>query len=106
MDKTPEYKFLDDPGLQADTAPIQILSGEYAGIIYRYGKISMKEIENEQISVSMEVEIVKAPEGFDQKEQKFTQTIGEIFVDIVENNSTTKEPIDLEDDVHQDVDNQ
>jgi hypothetical protein len=50
----------------------------------------------------MDITMISAPENFDQHEKNFTQTVGEIFVDIVEKEATTKEPVDLEDDVHQD----
>jgi hypothetical protein len=48
----------------------------------------------------MDITMVEAPEGFNQQDKDFTQTIGEIFVDIVEKNIAEQEPVDLEDDVH------
>lgn len=104
MDKVPDYKFVDELSVHNNTTPIEILSGEYSGIVYRYGKIGMKELDDGNISVNMDIEIVKAPENFNQQESNFTQTIGEIFVDIVEKSAPVSEPVDLEDDVHQDVD--
>ena len=51
----------------------------------------------------MDVDVIKSPDGFDQQNKEFTQTIGEIFVDIVEKNVVAdQQPVDLEDDVHQD----
>jgi hypothetical protein len=103
MVKVPEYKFVDEMSSDTDTCPIKILSGPFQGIIYRYGKISLKE-ENENVSVTMDITMISCPENFNQQDTEFTQTVGEIFVDIVEKNSIaeTKEMIDLEDDVHQD----
>ena len=49
----------------------------------------------------MEVELITAPENFNKHTEQFTKAVGDIFVDIVENqqvNSTS----DLEADVHQD----
>jgi hypothetical protein len=104
MDKEPKYQFVDEM-IGHDTCPIKIMSGKYAGIVFKYGKITLEEIENENLKVNMDVDIVQAPEGFNQQETDFTNTVGEIFVDIVEKNTfdaVKKESADLEDDVHQD----
>jgi hypothetical protein len=51
----------------------------------------------------MDITMITAPEDFDQEEEEFTNIAGNIFVDIFEKNEvTTKEPVDLEDDAHQD----
>jgi hypothetical protein len=105
MVKVPEYKFLENEIDDLDTCPIEITSGEYAGIIYRYGKISLNELPSGDINVTMDIIIVKAPEDFDKKTKSFTETVGEIFVNIVENTpkeNITRDAVDLEDDVHQD----
>ena len=106
MDKVPEYKFLDAVAEPNETCPIQILEGNFAGIIYKYGKISLEEVESGDLKVNMEVNVITSPEGFDQNTEEFTETVGEIFVDIIEKDVATtkekKEPIDLEDDVHSD----
>ena len=55
------------------------------------------------MQVNMDITIIDAPDGFDQQTKNFTQTVGEIFAHIVEQNVVAdKEPVDLEDDVHQD----
>ncbi len=100
MAKIPEYKFKDESMVGHDTCPIEILEGTYKGIVYRYGKISLNETENGELNVNMDITMVEAPEGFNQQDKDFTQTIGEIFVDIVEKNIAEQEPVDLEDDVH------
>ena len=106
MAKVPDYKLL--PELSTDitqTCPIEITSGKFAGIVYRYGKISFDETSNGELNVHMEIETIKAPEGFDQNSNHFTQVVGEIFTKIVEE-QVESEQVDLEDDVHQDpVDN-
>ena len=102
MAKVPEYKFLETLEANADTCPIQIISGEFSGIVFRYGKISLKEMESGDIQVTMDITIVDGPENFNKDTPEFTMAAGEIFVDILEKNSTTKEPVDLEDDFHQD----
>jgi len=102
MDKIPNYEFKDELMGDGDTCPIEILEGQFAGIIYKYGKISLKELEDENLQVNMDITVIKSPEGFDQQNKEFTQTVGEIFVDIVETDLGTNQPVDLEDDVHQD----
>jgi hypothetical protein len=102
MDKTPKFKY--DPEASSDVGancPIQILEGKYKDIVYRYGKISLKETANEEISVTMEIDVLKAPDKFDQQQEDFTNVVGQIFTQIVEE-GIEQEPVDLEDDVHQD----
>jgi hypothetical protein len=102
MDKAKKYKFLTEESIDAtQTCPIEILEGKYSGIIYRYGKISFNELETGELNITMDVEIITAPEEFDQQEKEFTTTVGDIFVDIVESNVTTDEFKDLEADVHE-----
>lgn len=102
MDKLPEYKFRDENFDGKDTCPIEILEGPFKGIIYKYGKISLKETETGDMEVNMDITVLECPEGFDQQTPQFTQTIGEIFANIVEQNVVAdSEPVDLEDDVHQ-----
>jgi len=104
MDNKIEYEFLSDTETDpTETCPIKIKNGPYAGIVYKYGKISLKE-ENDNLSVTMEIDLVNAPEDFNKQEEAFTHTVGEIFVQIVESGVEAKkiDPVDLEDDVHQD----
>lgn len=105
MAKVPEYKFIDEMMVGHDTCPIRIMEGQFAGIVYKYGKISLEEVEGDNLKVNMDITMIQAPDNFNQQDAIFTQTVGEIFVDIVEKNAmevTQKEAVDLEDDVHQD----
>lgn len=102
MAKAPKYKFLPDASTDvSQTCPILILEGKFEGITYRYGKISFNETETGDLSVLMDIEMIVAPEGFNQQDKDFTDAAGEIFVDIVEN-QVEAEPRDLEADVHED----
>jgi hypothetical protein len=102
MDKAPKFKYVPEASSDVGAnCPIQILEGKYKDIVYRYGKISLKETENEEISVTMEIDILKSPNGFDQQQDAFTNAVGQIFTQIVEE-GIEQEPVDLEDDVHQD----
>lgn len=102
MDKAPKFKYVPEASSDVGAnCPIQIMEGQYKDIIYRYGKISLKETENEEISVTMEIDVLKAPDDFNQQQEEFTKAVGEIFTQIVEE-GIEQEPMDLEDDVHQD----
>lgn len=102
MDKAPKFQYLPEANSDpTKNCPIQILEGKYAGIVFNFGKISLKETDNGELDVTMEVEIIDSPENFDKNESNFTQTVGNIFTEIVVS-GVENEPVDLEDDVHQD----
>jgi len=106
MDKAVDFDLLpDDTTDLTNTCPIIIKSGKFKDIVYRYGKISFKELDDGSLNVNMEVEMIKAPEDFNQQDPEFTETVGNIFTKIIEDQVTTQEK-DLEADVHEDrVDN-
>ena len=67
MGKAVEYKFIPEASVDStQTCPIEITAGQFAGIVYRYGKIDFKEDGNDGLNVTMEIEMIKFPEGFDQ----------------------------------------
>ena len=102
MDKAVDFDLLpDDTTDLTNTCPIIIKSGKFKDIVYRYGKISFKELEDGSLNVNMEVEMIKAPEDFNQQDPEFTETVGNIFTKIIEDQVTTQEK-DLEADVHED----
>jgi hypothetical protein len=102
MAKAPKYKFLPEASIDiSQTCPIEIIEGKFSGIVYRYGQISFKETDNGDLNVMMDIEMITAPEGFNQQDKDFTDTAGEIFVSIVEE-QVEAEPSDLEADVHED----
>jgi len=108
MDSKTNYEFLEYSGTDpSETCPIKIKGGQYDGIVFKYGKISLLE-ENDNLNVTMDIEMVNAPEDFNKNEQNFINIVGEIFVQIVESGVVTRnnESVDLEDDVHQDNDGQ
>jgi hypothetical protein len=102
MVKAPKYKFLPEASIDTtQTCPIEIIEGKFQGIVYRYGKISFNEMESGELNVLMDIEMITAPEGFNQQDKDFTDVAGEIFVTIVEE-QVEAEPRDLEADVHED----
>ena len=102
MVKAPKYKFLPEASTDvSQTCPILITEGKFEGIVYRYGQISFKETDDGDLNVMMDIEMIKAPEDFNQQDKDFTDVAGEIFVNIVES-QVEAEPRDLEADVHED----
>lgn len=102
MVKAPKFTYVPEASTDINqNCPIKILEGKYNGIIYNYGKISLKETENGELDVTMDIEIIQAPKDFNQQDDEFTRAVGEIFTEIVES-GVEQEPTDLEDDVHQD----
>jgi hypothetical protein len=106
MGKAPEYKFLESICELNENCPIKIMDGQFKDIVFKYGKISINETPEQELSVNMDITVITAPENFDQNTPEFTNEVGEIFVDIIEKDAAitkqSEEPIDLEDDVHAD----
>ena len=71
MDKAPKFKYV--PEVTSDVGsncPIMIIEGKYEGIVYRYGKISLKETDNQEIDVTMEIDVLKSPKNFNQQDEE------------------------------------
>jgi uncharacterized protein YdeI (BOF family) len=105
MDKVPNYRYAPESDTDTNkTCPVEIIDGEFAGIVFRYGTINVSEHDNDNVKVTMELEIVKGPENFNKDTPEFTNAVGEIFVKIIEEQSEREleEAVDLEDDVHTD----
>ena len=103
MAKVAEFDLLpDDTTDLTNTCPILIKDGKFKDIVYRYGKINFTEAADGALNVTMEIEMIKAPEGFDQQDPEFTETVGNIFTKIVEDQVTTMDEKDMEADVHED----
>lgn len=62
MGNLPDYKFVPEADNQInETCPIEILSGQHAGIVYRYGVIRVQEHDNDNVKVVMDIDLIKAP---------------------------------------------
>ena len=104
MDKVAEFDLIpDDTTDLTNTCPILIKNGKFKDIVYRYGKINFTEANDGSLNITMDIEMIKAPEGFNQQDPDFTQTVGNIFTKIVEEQVTSMEEKDLEADVHEDT---
>ena len=74
---------------QDQWASIMITKGEYEGIIYQYGRVSVAEVENEdgKMPLSFDYNIVDI-NGHDKEEldssTDFKNTLGDILVEILD----------------------
>jgi len=61
-----DFKFRDD--IKADTAPIEILTEPYKGVILRYTKVGIKEQEeNDNVLLQFEYELIEMGEHTETK---------------------------------------
>jgi hypothetical protein len=91
---------------------VKINEGDYKDIVYKYGKIQIKE-NGDEATLGFQYAIVDLPEHFDQEELKsdvgFMDTLGDILSHIIEDSFETgkfklgnnDKPTDSESTVHQ-----
>ena len=86
--KTKPYTFAqrqDD-----DYTCIKLTEGKYTEVIYKYGNVGFKEVEDsEKLSVIFDYNIMKNPKDVDIDEQEFIDNIGDILIDLVEEQLAT-----------------
>jgi len=88
-----EYKENDDyvfviPENATTNVDIRVNSGEYSGVVYNYGKVSVEEDEdNDQAYLLFEYDIVDS-NGFEllESDDKFKNHIGDILTTIMVKN--------------------
>jgi hypothetical protein len=108
--KSEDYIFLDtfSEYSEIDTIPIRIVVGPYSGVEFRFDRVSLTQ-KNDHLNVNFDAEILKSPEGkeISLNDQEFVDFLGNILYDIMVNRTDitaqveeSREPTDLEDDVH------
>lgn len=94
---------------KADTVPIRIIKGQYAGVDFRFDRVSLTP-KGEELNINFDVDLLKVPETLNVtlKDQEFVDFLGQILYDILVNRddinasvSDDAEPVDLEADVHE-----
>jgi len=86
--KTKPYTFAQRQN--DDYTCIKLTEGKYAEIIYKYGNVGFKEVEDsEKLSVIFDYNILKNPKDVDIDEQEFIDHIGDILIDLVEEQLAT-----------------
>lgn len=90
MKEGKDYLLIED-NLHQDQFLIQLTSGDYTGVVYRYGKVSIIE-ENDQARLKFVYKIESVPDhGFHTVESlnenvKFKKALGDVLSDIILNN--------------------
>ena len=86
------YNIIDHPDdSSADYRCVELIGGEFAGLVYRYGrfKIAGRDNPDESRTVQYEYDVIKVPDHIkgvkypDEKEREFSQLLGTILMDIV-----------------------
>lgn len=92
LDISKNYEFVDHPDdSTAEYRCIKLLRGEFAGLIYRYGraKIGKRDNPNSSRSINFEYDIIKIPEHIkgvtypSDKEKEFFDLLANILIDIM-----------------------
>ena len=80
-----DYKFDIDPSEDSSFVNIQLLSGKFSGVVYKYGKVSLKEDEeNDEAHLIFGFDIVDQIDHFNLEENlEFKNHIGEILTAIM-----------------------
>tara|TARA_Y100000361_G_scaffold54686_1_gene47710 strand:- start:130 stop:768 length:639 start_codon:yes stop_codon:yes gene_type:complete len=79
-----DYKFVQRSG--DDFACIQLIEGDFAGVVYKYShiKIATEENENSELPLSFKYDIMVNPNQVDIKSKEFINHIGGILIEVVE----------------------
>lgn len=82
-----DYKFVipEDDGISVN---VELLSGEYSGVVYNYGKVSFEEDdETQQGYLVFEYDVIESNNFESLKEDdNFKNRIGDILTTIITNN--------------------
>jgi hypothetical protein len=95
-----DFRFRDDfykPD-DGDTIPIELLTGPYKGVIYRYVRINVSENENGEATLRFQYELLEMGNHTEttlRNDRRFTEHIGIILnhfiLELVENDSANRE---------------
>ena len=88
VQKTKKYVFAQRQ--QDDFTCIKLIEGKYKDIIYKYGNVGFKPKEDsEEMSVIFDYNVLRNPSGIDYDNEEFTNYIGDILIDLVEEQLAT-----------------
>lgn len=79
-----DYRFRDD--IKSDTVPIELLTEKYKGVIIRYNKVSIHEMENDQAKLKFEYDILETGNNTEttlRKDHLFENFIGLILNNLI-----------------------
>lgn len=92
LDMTQNYKFVNHPtNPKAEYRCIEILHGDFAGLIYRYGrfKIGGRDNPDKSRTINYEYDVIQIPDTIKgvkyppEKEREFSDLLANILIDIV-----------------------
>ena len=83
-DKTSKYTFVQKEG--DDFTCLKLLSKEYDGVIFKYGKVGFAKDEDEHGNLPMrfDYDILQNPNNKELDNNKFVDHIGDILVELME----------------------
>lgn len=84
MNVNEDFKFRDD--LKQDTVPIELLTGPYKGVVYRYTKVAVKEKEDDTALMQFDYDIYESGNHVQtqlRKDKTFENHIGLILNQLI-----------------------
>ena len=88
VQKTKKYVFTQRQ--QDDYTCIKLVEDKYKDIIYKYGNVGFKPVEDdEKMSVIFDYNILRNPNDIDVDTEEFINYIGDILIDLVEEQLAT-----------------
>jgi len=78
------YKFVQKPG--EDFAAIQLIGGNYDGVVYKHNNIKFapKPNENDEIPLKFDYDVLVNPNQAEVDTQQFMNYIGDILLEVVQ----------------------
>ena len=89
-------KFVYVTTKEQDQTLIGIKEGKFAGVVYKYGKVSFAKEEDKNVNLQMQFQYDIVDNNGIQREQfdnEFFKLIGDILVEVIEE-QTKNEPVD------------
>ena len=92
LDVSQNYKFVDHPdNPDADYRCVEILHGDFAGLVYRYGrfKIAGRDNPDNSRTIQYEYDVIQIPDHVKgviyppEKEKEFSNLLVNVLIDIV-----------------------
>lgn len=63
---------------------IEIMDGDYAGLVYQYDTVSVREQDDGQVVLDFNVINLESPQDIDLSEEKVSGIMGDILVELIE----------------------
>lgn len=86
------YSFVEKD-VDDDQWYVQLKEGDYSGVVYKYGKIQVKERDYDQAQLQFQYAIIECPDHLDRSElqtdEVFMNTLGDVLTHIIEDSFTS-----------------